>query len=99
MAPTLIPSMMCWKSSIKLGPAPPERARVQDGYFFGCSPAGTPCGCPVVAADWALVGAPPTAGACVEVGVAPEAGSGAVFPSGRAPLPDCCASATFTPSG
>src|SRR6266478_1922860 len=49
-------------------------------YFLGCSPAGTPCRCPVVAAFSAEVVAP-AAGAWVGVGVVPGAGLGAVFPS------------------
>src|SRR4051812_6034337 len=98
IAPTLIPSMMCWKSSTKLGSTPQVARGGQGGYFFGCSPSGTPWGCPVVAADCALL-VEPTAGVRVVVGVAPDAGFGAVFPSGRAAVPEGCASATFTPSG
>src|SRR5438067_12744331 len=102
MAPTLIPSMMCWKSSIKLGS---ESGRAEQGargfhqgYFFGCSPEGTPCGCPVVAADWALL-LEPTGGVRVVVGIVPGAGCGAVLPSGRAVGDDGSPAATITPSG
>src|SRR5205814_10660900 len=101
MAPTLIPSMMCWKSSIKLGSesgrAEQGARGLHQGYCFGCSLEGTPCGCPVVAADWALL-LEPTGGVRVGVGIASGASLGAVFSSGSAAVDDCSPAATFTPS-
>src|SRR5689334_42595 len=71
-------------------------------YFFECSPAGTPCGCPVLAALCAAE-VDPVAGDGVGVGVLPGAGLGAVLLSvffGSGPARGVSAGlVSFTPSG